>query len=65
MKNDACVLSIFDLVEAMEISFLNVYFESMGVPNFRRGCNFGAAASTIFSAGQCSLSTFSFRIQVA
>lgn len=63
MKNDVCYL-LFDAVEAMDLPFLNAYLESVGIPNFRRGCNFAAAASTILPAGQYSLSPFSFGIQV-
>jgi hypothetical protein len=51
-------------VDAMELPFLNAYLESVGVPNFRKGCNFAAAGSTILPATATSVCPFSFGIQV-
>lgn len=45
--------------------FLNPYLDSIGVPSFRKGCNFAAAGSTILPATASSVSPFSFGIQVA
>ncbi|KAL3616437.1 hypothetical protein CASFOL_039827 [Castilleja foliolosa] len=53
------------LMDAMDLPFLNAYLESVGVPSFRRGCNFAAAASTILPATASSISPFSFGVQVA
>ncbi|KAL6551673.1 hypothetical protein OROGR_007827 [Orobanche gracilis] len=53
------------LMDAMDLPFLNAYLDSIGLPSFRRGCNFAAAASTILPATASSLSPFSFGIQVA
>jgi hypothetical protein len=51
-------------VDAMELPFLNAYLDSVGVPNFRKGCNFAAAGSTILPATATSVSPFSFGVQV-
>ncbi|CAK7348819.1 unnamed protein product [Dovyalis caffra] len=48
----------------MELPFLNAYLESVGVPNFQKGCNFAAAGSTILLATATSVSAFSFGVQV-
>lgn len=48
----------------MDLPFLNAYLESVGVPSFRKGCNFAAAGSTILPATATSVSPFSFGIQV-
>ncbi|XXG59371.1 hypothetical protein AAC387_Pa04g1471 [Persea americana] len=50
---------------AMDLPFLNAYLESVGVPNFRGGCNFASAGCTILPATASSVSPFSFGIQVA
>ncbi|KAJ6413930.1 hypothetical protein OIU84_006686 [Salix udensis] len=52
------------LMDAMELPFLNAYLESVGAPNFRKGCNFAAAGSTILPATATSVCPFSFGIQV-
>ncbi|KAJ8753455.1 hypothetical protein K2173_019854 [Erythroxylum novogranatense] len=52
------------LLDAMDLPFLNAYLESIGVPNFRKGCNFAAAGSTIRPATPTSVSPFSFGVQV-
>lgn len=52
-------------VDAMDLPLLNPYLESVGSPNFRRGCNFAVAGSTIIPATPSSVSPFSFNIQVA
>lgn len=49
----------------MDLPFLNAYLEALGVPNFRKGCNFAAAGSTVLPPTQYSVSPFSFGIQVA
>jgi len=57
---------LFDAtVDAMDLPFLNAYLDSIGIPNFRRGCNFATAASTILPATATSLSPFSFGVQVS
>ncbi|KAG7969101.1 hypothetical protein I3843_07G013800 [Carya illinoinensis] len=53
------------LVDAMDLPFLNAYLDSVGVPIFRKGCNFATAGSTILPATATSVSPFSFGIQVA
>ncbi|XP_071711490.1 GDSL esterase/lipase At1g54790 [Rutidosis leptorrhynchoides] len=53
------------LMDAMDLPFLNAYLEALGVPNFRKGCNFAAAGSTILPPGPNAVSPFSFGIQVA
>ncbi|XP_077243512.1 GDSL-like Lipase/Acylhydrolase superfamily protein isoform X2 [Tasmannia lanceolata] len=53
------------LLNEMNLPFLNSYLDSVGSPNFRRGCNFAVAASTILPATASSISPFSFGIQVA
>ncbi|KAF5463451.1 hypothetical protein F2P56_019365 [Juglans regia] len=53
------------LMDAMDLPFLNAYLDSIGVPSFRKGCNFAAAGSTILPATATSVSPFSFGIQVA
>ncbi|XP_028780852.1 GDSL esterase/lipase At1g54790-like isoform X1 [Neltuma alba] len=52
------------LMEAMDLPFLNAYLDSVGVPNFRKGCNFAAAGSTILPATASSICPFSFGVQV-
>ncbi|KAL3573545.1 hypothetical protein D5086_024158 [Populus alba] len=51
-------------LDAMELPFLNAYLDSVGVPNFRKGCNFAAAGSSILPATATSVSPFSFGVQV-
>ncbi|KAG6646052.1 GDSL esterase/lipase At1g54790-like isoform X2 [Carya illinoinensis] len=53
------------LMDAMDLPFLNAYLDSIGVPSFRKGCNFATAGSTILPATATSVSPFSFGIQVA
>ncbi|XP_031103512.1 GDSL esterase/lipase At1g54790 [Ipomoea triloba] len=53
------------LMDAMDLPFLNPYLDSIGIPSFRKGCNFAAAGSTILPATPSSVSPFSFGIQVA
>ncbi|PSS19635.1 GDSL esterase/lipase [Actinidia chinensis var. chinensis] len=53
------------LMDAMDLPFLNPYLDSIGIPSFRKGCNFAAAGSTILPATASSVSPFSFGIQVA
>lgn len=53
------------LMDAMDLPFLNAYLDSLGLPNFRKGCNFAAAASKILPATASDLSPFSFGIQVS
>ncbi|KAM3752765.1 hypothetical protein ACB098_03G043800 [Castanea mollissima] len=52
------------LVRSMDLPFLNAYLDSIGTPNFRKGCNFAAAASAIRPITG-SASPFSLGIQVA
>ncbi|KAK1319604.1 GDSL esterase/lipase [Acorus calamus] len=49
----------------MDLPFLNSYLDSIGRPNFRRGCNFAAAGSTVLPATASAVSPFSFGVQVA
>ncbi|KAJ7978019.1 GDSL esterase/lipase [Quillaja saponaria] len=53
------------LMDAMDLPFLNPYLDSEGLPNFRKGCNFAAAGSTILPATAASICPFSFGVQVA
>ncbi|XP_014517622.1 GDSL esterase/lipase At1g54790 isoform X3 [Vigna radiata var. radiata] len=53
------------LMDAMDLPFLNAYLDSLGLPNFRKGCNFAAAAATILPATSSSLCPFSFGVQVS
>ncbi|KAL1339768.1 hypothetical protein HN51_028098 [Arachis hypogaea] len=53
------------LMDAMHMPFLNAYMDSIGLPNFQKGCNFAAAGSTILAATAASLCPFSFGIQVS
>ncbi|WVY98882.1 hypothetical protein V8G54_031033 [Vigna mungo] len=55
----------FDGRDAMDLPFLNAYLDSLGLPNFRKGCNFATTAATILSATSSSLYPFSFRVQVS
>ncbi|XP_022150805.1 GDSL esterase/lipase At1g54790-like isoform X1 [Momordica charantia] len=52
------------LMDAMDLPYLNAYLDSIGVPNFRKGCNFAAAGSTVLPATATSVSPFSFGVQV-
>ncbi|KAG5073181.1 hypothetical protein JHK86_008392 [Glycine max] len=58
-------LTIDFLMDAMDLPFLNAYLDSLGLPNFRKGCNFAAAAATILPATASSLCPFSFGVQVS
>ncbi|KAJ4719519.1 GDSL esterase/lipase [Melia azedarach] len=53
------------LMDAMDLPFLNAYLDSIGVPSFRKGCNFAAAGSTTLPATATSVSPFSFGLQVS
>ncbi|CAH9087159.1 unnamed protein product [Cuscuta europaea] len=53
------------LVDAMDLPLLNPYLDSIGMPTFKKGCNFAAAGSTILSATALSVSPFSLGIQVS
>jgi len=59
-----CCCWLFNAVDAMKLPFLNAYMNSVGLPNFQRGCNFAAAGSTILPANAASISPFSFGVQV-
>ena len=52
-------------VNAMNISYLNPYLDSVGAPSFQTGCNFATGGATILPAKASSTSPFSFGIQVA
>ncbi|XP_024926074.3 GDSL esterase/lipase At1g54790 isoform X1 [Ziziphus jujuba] len=52
------------LMEAMGLPFLNPYLDSVGMPNFQKGCNFAAAGSTIMPVTPTAFCPFSFGIQV-
>lgn len=52
-------------VDAMGRPFLNPYLDSVGAPDFQKGCNFAAGGSTILPANAASTSPFSFGVQVA
>ncbi|XP_019417989.1 PREDICTED: GDSL esterase/lipase At1g54790 isoform X2 [Lupinus angustifolius] len=53
------------LMDAMDLPFLNAYLDSLGLPSFKKGCNFAAAGSTILPATASSICPFSFGIQVS
>ncbi|KAB5569584.1 hypothetical protein DKX38_003377 [Salix brachista] len=53
------------LMDAMGRPFLNPYLDSVGAPDFQKGCNFAAGGSTILPANAASTSPFSFGVQVA
>ncbi|CAK7348189.1 unnamed protein product [Dovyalis caffra] len=53
------------LMDAMDRPFLSPYLDSVGAPNFQKGCNFAAGGSTILPANAASVCPFSFGIQVA
>ncbi|KAL8166603.1 hypothetical protein V2J09_008102 [Rumex salicifolius] len=53
------------LMDAMDLSFLNAYLDSIILPNFRRGSNFAAAGSSILPATASSVSPFSFAVQIS
>jgi kinesin family protein 5 len=55
----------FLAVDALDLPFLNAYLDSLGLPNFKKGCNFAAAGSTILPATASSICPFSFGIQVS
>ncbi|CAK9314929.1 unnamed protein product [Citrullus colocynthis] len=52
------------LMDAMDMPYLNAYLDSLGAPNFRKGCNYAAAGSTVLPATATSVSPFSFGVQV-
>lgn len=52
-------------MDAMDQPFLNPYLDSVGAPNFQKGCNFATGGSTILPANAASISPFSLGIQVA
>ncbi|KAL2325465.1 hypothetical protein Fmac_024523 [Flemingia macrophylla] len=53
------------LMHGFKLPFLNAYLDSLGLPNFRHGCNFAAAGSTILPATASSISPFGFGRQVS
>ncbi|PON52867.1 Lipase [Trema orientale] len=53
------------LVDSMKLPFLNPYLDSVGAPNFQKGCNFATGGSTITQANAASISPFSFGVQVS
>ncbi|KAI5599439.1 hypothetical protein BDE02_02G196200 [Populus trichocarpa] len=53
------------LMDAMDRQFLNPYLDSVGAPNFQKGCNFATGGSTILPANAASTCPFSFGVQVA
>ncbi|XP_050221615.1 GDSL esterase/lipase At1g54790-like isoform X1 [Mercurialis annua] len=53
------------LMDEMDLPFLNAYLESVGLPNFRKGCNFAVAGSKILPATASSVSPFSLGLQVS
>jgi hypothetical protein len=52
-------------VDAMDRQFLNPYLDSVGAPNFQKGCNFATGGSTILPANAASTCPFSFGVQVS
>ncbi|CAN6481894.1 unnamed protein product [Victoria cruziana] len=52
------------LSDAFNLPLLDPYLDSLDNPDFRKGCNFAAAGSTILPATASAVSPFSFRIQV-
>lgn len=53
------------VVEAIDRPFLSPYLDSIGAPDFQKGCNFAAGGATINLANAASTCPFSFNIQVA
>ncbi|CAE5960354.1 unnamed protein product [Arabidopsis arenosa] len=53
------------LMDEMDLPFLNPYLDSLGLPNFKKGCNFAAAGATILPANPTSVSPFSFDLQIS
>ena len=52
-------------VDSMKQPFLNPYLDSVGAPNFQKGCNFATGGTTLLPANAASLCPFSFGVQVA
>jgi kinesin family protein 5 len=53
------------VVDATNLPFLNPYLDSLGLPNFHRGCNFAASGSTIIPSTAGRISPFNFGVQVS
>ncbi|KAK2456494.1 GDSL Lipase/Acylhydrolase superfamily protein [Trifolium repens] len=53
------------LMDATNLPFLNPYMDSLGLPNFHRGCNFAASGSTIIPTTAGRISPFNFGVQVS
>ena len=49
----------------MNLPFLNPYIGATAPPDFRQGCNFAVAGSTVLPATATSVSPFAFGVQVA
>lgn len=53
------------LVDASDLPFLNPYLESVGAPNFQKGCNFATGGATILPANAASRNPFSYGVQIS
>lgn len=53
------------IVDASELPFLNPYLDSVGAPNFHKGCNFAAGGATILAANAAPIIPFSFGVQIS
>lgn len=51
-------------VDEAGLPFLNPYLDSVGAPNFQKGCNFATGGGTILPANAASTDPFSFGVQV-
>ncbi|XP_022937636.1 GDSL esterase/lipase At1g54790-like isoform X2 [Cucurbita moschata] len=63
MLRFSLVCNVF-AVDAMDMPYLNANLDSLDAPNFRKGCNYAAAGSTILPATATSFCPFSFGVQV-
>ncbi|KAL5561628.1 hypothetical protein UlMin_031375 [Ulmus minor] len=53
------------LMDSIGLPFVNPYLDSVGAPNFQKGCNFATGGATLSPANAASTSPFSFGIQVS
>ncbi|KAJ4831176.1 hypothetical protein Tsubulata_025751 [Turnera subulata] len=53
------------LMDAMGLPFLNPYLDSVGAPNFRKGCNFATGGASVLPPNVTKYPSFSFRVQVS
>ncbi|KAF3436341.1 hypothetical protein FNV43_RR23433 [Rhamnella rubrinervis] len=53
------------LMDASDLPFLNPYLDSVGAPNFQKGCNFATGGATILPANAAARNPFSFGVQIS